>query len=121
MKLDKIHGLSKEEMDEMMKMEYKKQDLFLNIVAMATFIGLNDSSYKVTMNSVTDSVGFRMCIRISNGDCVIMCDSSNIESMTMMGSYLMNIKMEMVCGEYESEEDVYKKNLYKGSDCYNVN
>ena len=100
MKLDIDKGLS-EEMDEVMdevkKLEYKKQDLFMNIVAMATFIGLNDSSYKVSMNSV----GSRMCIRISNDESIMMCESGSIESMVMMSSYLMNIKMEMVCGEYE--------------------
>ena len=99
MKLDIDKGLS-EEMDEVMdevkKMEYKKQDLFLNIVAMATFIGLNSDDYTVSMNSNVG--GMDIILGVGNdplnlGKSLIECNSNDLESMVMMSSYLMNIKM----------------------------
>lgn len=93
-------------LNEVMKMEYKKQDLFMNIVAMATFIGLNSEDYTISMNSNVG--GLDIILGVGNdplnlGKSLIECNSNDLESMVMMSSYLMNIKMEMVCGEYEGD------------------
>lgn len=99
-----LNDMMDDMMGEEMKLEYKKQDLFLNIVAMATFIGLNSDDYTVSMNSNVG--GMDIILGVGNdplnlGKRLIMCNSNDLESMVMMGSYLMDIKMGMICGEYE--------------------
>ena len=78
----------------------------MNIVAMATFIGLNSEDYTISMNSNVG--GLDIILGVGNdplnfGESLIECNSNDLESMVMMGSYLMNVKMEMVCGENDGD------------------